>query len=101
MEYKKEVDDLKTDKLKILNCGNYFTVVNLRGEEENHSHVKTFDTAELLVKVILRKQVPKSDYLRESARRVTLSERYKEKIRIKVAKDKDKQQYYNVGGGRR
>ena len=83
------------DKLKIINCGNYFTVINLKGEHENHAHVKKKSTAELLVKLIKRKQVPKSKYLRESAKRITIDEKYIQKIEIKEEKDRNKLNYIN------
>ena len=83
------------DKLKIINCGNYFTVINLKGEHENHAHVKKKSTAELLVKLIKRKQVPKSKYLRESAKRITIDKKYIQKIEIKEEKDRNKLNYIN------
>ena len=87
------------DKLKIINCGNYFTVINLKGEHENHAHVKRKSTAKLLCKLIKRKQVPKSNYLRVSAKRITLDKKYIEKIDNKIEKDKNKQKYININKG--
>lgn len=87
------------DRLKIINCGNYYTIANINGNQENHCHVNKQSTAELLCKLITRKEVPKSSYLRESAKRVTLDEKYKEKIEIKEEKDRNKQYYYNPQKG--
>ena len=83
------------DSLKILNCGNYFTIVNVNGNEEHHAHVKRRSTAELLVRLVRKKRVPDSSYLRTSAKRLTLSTKYIRDINIKIGKDKNKQSYYN------
>lgn len=42
-----------------------------------------------------RKQVPKSKYLRESAKRITIDEKYIQKIEIKEEKDRNKLNYIN------
>lgn len=86
-------------KTKLGIIGNYFTVINLKGEHENHAHVKRKSTAELLCKLIKRKQVPKSNYLRASAKRTTLDKEYIEKINNKMKKDKNKQKYININKG--
>lgn len=87
------VDDV--DSLKILDCGNYITIVNVNGKEENHAHVKRRSTAELLVRLVKNKRVPDSPYLRTSAKRLTLSTKYIRNINIKIEKDKNRQSYYN------
>lgn len=74
------------DKLKMINCGNYFTVININGKHENHAHVKKYSTAHLLVKLINKKLAPKSPYLRESVKRITLDDKYIQKIEIKEEK---------------
>lgn len=83
------------DNLTIKDCGSYFTVVNVKGEKKHHSHVKKRSTAELLCKLILKQEVPRSSYLRQSAKRITLCEKYKNEINVKIKKDKQKQGYYN------
>lgn len=87
------------DKLNVINCGRYHTIINLNGEYENHCHVKTKNTAELLIKLIRRKKVPKSNYLRQSAMRISLDEKYLNSINNKMDKDKQKQKYYNSQKG--
>ena len=67
--------DTIPDKLEILHCGNYFTVVNKNGKYKNHAHVKKEDTAYLLAKLIKRKTVPNSNYLRQSAKRITIDKK--------------------------
>ena len=87
------------DKLKIINCGNYFTVINLKGEHENHAHVKRKSTAELLCKLIKRKRVPRSKYLRESAIRISIDINYVNKVKRKIEKDREKRRYCNSQKG--
>ena len=53
----------------------------------------------MVVRLMKKKRVPKSDYLRESIKRITLDEKYIEKINIKIEKDKQKQKYVNVNKG--
>lgn len=90
---------MKVDKLNIIDCGNYFTIININGEYDNHCHIKKYKTANMLVNLILNKRVPKSKYLRESAKRVTLDERYKQDIDIKIEKDRDRIYYFNPNKG--
>ena len=83
---------------KIIDCGDYQTIVNVNGEYHNHCHVNRRSTADMLVRLMKNKRVPRSDYLRNSVKRVTLDQKYIEKINHKIEKDRDKQRYYNVGG---
>lgn len=85
-------------RYKIIDCGDYYTIANINGGYEDHCHVNTKKTAKMLVKLMKKKRVPRSDYLRESVKRVTLDERYIEDINIKTEKDRDKQKYRNIGG---
>lgn len=89
---------MKTDKLKILEYRNAYVVVNAAGEYKHHTHLKKRSTCELLIKLIKRKEVPRSRYLRTSARRVTLDKSYITAINHKIEKDKQKPKYYNKGG---
>lgn len=85
-------------RYNIINCGDYMTIVNIKGEYENHCHVDKYKTAKMLVKLMKNKRIPKSSYLRESVKRVTLDENYIRDINIKIEKDKNKQKYRNYGG---
>lgn len=85
-------------RYNIINCGDYMTIVNIKGEYENHCHVDKYKTAKMLVKLMENKRIPKSSYLRESVKRVTLDENYIRDINIKIEKDKNKQKYRNYGG---
>jgi len=69
-------------------------IVNQKGEYRNHTHIKRYKTCEMLVKLIYRKEVPRSSYLRTSAKRLTLDQSYIIDIDNKIAKDKNKQRYY-------
>lgn len=89
------------DKLHIIDCGKYCVVSNMQGDYNNHTHIKKYKTAELLIKLVRAKRVPKSDYLRESAKRITLDEVYRQAIEYKEAKDKQKQHYININKGAR
>jgi len=81
--------------IKIINCGNYYTLINCKGDYNNHCHVDKKSTAELLKRLVQNKRVPRSSYLRQSAIRLTTDTRYKENIKIKINKDKNKQKYTN------
>lgn len=74
-------------------------LINTKGTHENHGHLKRLKTAVMMINLIERKIIPKSNYLRGTALRVSLNERYKRDIKNKVAKDRDKQTYFNVNKG--
>lgn len=76
-----------------------YVVVNTRGSYDNHSHVKTEKTAELLVNLVRNKVVPNSPYLIESARRVTLDESYRVSLETKQGRLQNKPKYVNINKG--
>lgn len=43
--------------------------------------------------------VPDSKYLRETVLRISLDDKYKEKVKNKIDKDRNKQQYININKG--
>lgn len=53
----------------------------------------------MLCRLIKNKRVPKSKWLRKSAKRVTLDEKYQNEIDIKIEKDKQKPKYVNINKG--
>lgn len=53
------------DKYKILKDGRNYTLININGEQKNHSHLHKQDTCFLLIRLIEKQVVPKSKYLRE------------------------------------
>lgn len=91
--------DKPIDKLKIIQDSRGYVVINENGRYKNHAHLKKYSTCELLIKLIKRKIVPKSSYLRISCLRLTLDGAYKDKIMLKQAKDREKLAYFNVNKG--
>lgn len=87
------------DKYKILKTGRDYTLINIHAEYSCHAHIQKVDTAFLLIRLIKKQIVPKSLYLQNAALRLTTDEKYKEKILNKQAKNKNKQQYFNVNKG--
>lgn len=87
------------DDLMILDCGKYFTIINTKGNYDNHCHVDRYSTAEMLCRLIRKQRVPDSKYLRELAQRVTIDKKYRKKIDIKIEKDKNRQYYFNPNKG--
>lgn len=74
-------------------------MANLNGTHDHHTHLKRKSTCELLVRLVKRKRVPDSTYLRSSAKRVTMDQRYINKIDAKIEKDGDRVYYINVNKG--
>lgn len=70
---------------KIIDCGGYFTIINTSGSYRHHTHLnyvrknkwKVYDTCKMLTRLVKRGQVPKSDYLKECAVRLTTNKVYK------------------------
>lgn len=76
------------------------TIMNMNGTfSDNHGHVKKLGTAKLLIGLMEKEIVPDSSYLRETAKRISLNERYIEKVKHKIEKDKNNQQYFNPNKG--
>lgn len=74
-------------------------LINTTGTYCNHGHLRTLSTAKMMINLLEKKTVPKSDYLKETALRISLDEKYKNEILLKIEKNKNKQQYYNVNKG--
>lgn len=75
-------------------------IINTNGIfSDNHGHVKKLSTCEMLIKLIHKEVVPDSDYLRKTALRISLNQKYKEKILNKIAKDGNRQYYFNPSKG--
>lgn len=92
----------KPSHFKIIDNGSYFTIVNVKADDFNnyHTHINKKgkgkrDTCELLIRLVCSKKVPRSEYLRTSAKRISRNEKYIEKIEIKEEKDKNRQFYFN------
>lgn len=74
------------DDLYIIDCGKYLTIANGKGKEENHSHIskgnkkKQYEAAKCLINLVETKRIPKSNYFKDSALRLTLDKKYKKRI---------------------
>ena len=79
---------------------NHFVVINTKGTRANHTHLNAVKTCNMLVELVCRKTVPTSNYLKESARRISRDDKYKLEIAIKKEKDNQKQRFFKVNNGR-
>lgn len=87
------------DEYLVVEDKNGHVIINTKGEYRNHGHIKTDNTAKLLIRLMKNKIVPDSNYLRETVLRISLDDDYKNKIRNKIEKDKNKQKYFNPQKG--
>ncbi|GEM_PF-1577587 len=71
-------------------------LINTAGTYKNHGHIKRLETALMMIKLIERGIVPKSDYLRGTALRVSTNENYKQSILNRIEKDKNREHYVNI-----
>lgn len=76
------------DQFSIIHGGDHFVIINVKGERRNHTHIKKRGTCQLLIRLVYRKQVPRSSYLRESAKRITLDTDYIKRIDETIEQDK-------------
>ncbi len=76
-----------------------YIVSNVNGTYENHGHFKKLSTCYVMVRLIRKNTIPRSPYLIEAARRITIDPKYKETLTHKLKKLKDKQMYYNSNKG--
>lgn len=77
-------------RYRIIDCGAYMTIANVDGSRKHHCHVGKMGTAQMLVRLMKRKEVPESPYLRDAVKRVTLDQQYIERIDRAIAKSADK-----------
>ena len=87
------------DEYRIVKDKRGYVVINIKGEYDNHSHIKKESTCHLLIKLVKRKTLPRSNYLLEAARRISIDDKYIRDIEIKQSKEKH--QYVNVNKGKR
>lgn len=91
----------------IMDCGDYFTIVNIKANDFDnfHTHIRKkgkgkTDTCDMLIKLICNKNIPRSKYLRTSAKRISRDEKYIQNICVKEEKDLHKQKFHKVNNGR-
>lgn len=78
---------------------NGHVVINTNGKYEHHGHIHSLGTCKKLLKLMDSKTVPNSPYLRGSVLRISLDEKYKEKVLHKILKDKNKQRFHRPPKG--
>lgn len=84
---------------KILKASRSYIVKNVKGGYDNHGHFKQLKTCYLIIKLMQKRQVPRSKYLRESAIRISIDINYVNKVKRKIEKDRNKQRYCNSQKG--
>ena len=60
---------------KIVRTNHDYVVINTVGEYKHHSHFKTLDACYRAIRYIQQGRVPKSAYMVEAVRRLTMDER--------------------------
>lgn len=86
----------KNSDFKIIGENGNYILINLKGGYENHTHLKKLSTCELLIKLVCKKVVPNSSYLRSSAKRISRDKNYIQKVNNKIRKDKERTHYINI-----
>lgn len=105
----------RPNHFRIIDNDTYYTVENVKANDFDNFHthlnkrsnrnkrnVKSKDkykVGRMLIGLICNKKVPDSDYLRESAKRLSRDERYIRDIEYKESKDKDKQKFVRINRG--
>ena len=84
---------------KILKASRSYIVKNVKGEYSNHGHFRRLKTCYLIIKLMQKRQVPRSKYLRQSVIRISIDINYVNKVKRKIEKDRNKQRYCNSQKG--
>lgn len=84
---------------RIVKDGKGYIVCNTQGEYKHHGHFKQLKTCYTIIKLMQRRTVPKSKYLRGSALRISTDQFYLDKVQRKIDKDKDRIYYFNPSKG--
>lgn len=74
-----------------------FILCNNLGDYKNHGHFKKFNTCMLLIRLMENYIVPDSSYLRESVLRISVDDKYIQKVKVEI--DKGRKKYINVNKG--
>lgn len=69
------------DDFKIKKSRGQYVLYNHKSKDKGHTHIKTKGTCYKLVSWVCRKVVPKSDYLKRSAIRISRDEKYIQKVK--------------------
>lgn len=67
------------DKIRVINCGGYFTIVNesYYAKRKHHCHFNNKNHANTIKDLVEKKKVPRSNYFKKSALRLTINNEYK------------------------
>lgn len=87
------------DEFMVVEDASGHVLINMNGKYENHGHIKKAKTAKMLIRLMKKKRVPNSQYLRGTVLRVSLDDTYKSKVLHKIEKDKNRQYYININKG--
>ncbi len=87
------------NEFTILEDEDGYIVKNNKGKYENHGHFKKVDTCYTLIRLMQKKTIPRSTYLLEAARRITIDAKYKQILELKQLKNKQRQRYFNPSKG--
>ncbi len=87
------------DGYKIQKGSRDYIVSNVNGKYENHAHFQKLSTCYVVVRLIRKNIIPKSPYLIEAVRRITIDPKYRETLTHKLKKLKREQRYYNSNKG--
>lgn len=74
----------------------HYVLVNTKGDRSHHTHLESKKTCRNLVGMVCNKTVPTSNYLKESAKRVSRDKKYILEVEIKQSKDKEKPKFRRV-----
>lgn len=74
-------------------------IINTKGKYENHGHVKHLGSCKKLLKLMDKKTVPHSTYLRGTVLRISLDEKYKQTVLHKIEKDSQKPKFIRIQKG--
>lgn len=66
----------KPSHFKIFKYQDTYVVYNKNGGKDNHTHIGNKGTCNFLIKMVCKKIIPKSPYLKESAIRISLDKNY-------------------------
>ena len=86
---------------KILQDNRGYVVSNTSGSYANHGHFKQLKTCYTIIKLMQKRTVPKSKYLRGSVLRISTDKYYIDKVQRKIEKDKDRIYYFNPSKGKK
>ena len=95
----------KKNEFEVYITNSSIVIINTEGKYENHAHLtKVVDSAgkvkltttKALINIVIKKKVPKSNYLVTSAIRLTTDDEYRDNL-IKILDKRKRKKYVNKG----